>query len=326
MYAYFNQLSATGGSGGDVPVLLKTLDEVSAILKDVYGIERIKLPKGFKGEMISGSYSVSQLLSLPPDEFPTNQALSLIGFFANRTTEDHYDVEVEVERELENKNAWAAIYYQGEECYLLTGAYLLRRPVVSLATAGHCEDFLKSIFRLDYGVKHVDKNALLENIYNTENLRNHQGFLLGVKLTEQFRPNRWRPDDRPIWNDQTPALLEALHFPESLKGKKDNIIELLNVGKLVAELNSWEYHGRISSFNTNAGQIRSVFISVGGRGTWYLSIDIKNYGGTFELHDSQGRHEGQLSFTTGEFIPRGPNNIKGQYTDGTHNIKIRRGD
>ena len=92
--------------------------------------------------------------------------------------------------------------------------------------------------------------------------------------------------ERPIWNDNTKNLLKNLKFPLNVEGKKDKKSELLEVGQLVAELNSWQYDEEVTKMNHNKGQIRLIFNSVHSGQTAYLSVDVKNPYGRFELHDT----------------------------------------
>jgi len=325
MYAYLNELSLDypEDSKTDAWPMLGELSEISNILKNKYDIEQIKVPKTVKEKKVGNDYSINELLALPLEQVDLNKRQSLISFVANRLSFNHSEIDAEVVQELENKNAWAGVHYRAKECYLLTGAYLLARPVVSLATPTHCDDPLDCVYKLEYDTKVIEKNIQLVNIFNRANIAKNAAYLLGIKRSEQFKPQRWKPDEDPIWNKDTIRLLKELEFPQSVSGGKEKISELLEVGKLIAELNSWQYHQDLSKINSTNTRIREIFMSVGGSTTHYLSIDVKNPKGTFELLDRAGRHEGQISFETGKFIPR-EGDPKGRDDSGRHNIRMRR--
>jgi len=324
MNAYLNEFSLTSTAKGDALALTENLIQVTESLIADYGLNSIKAPAGFKSLLIAGDRSLSQLLQ-SDGEVPFNKMLSIIGFLANRVSEVHSEIDDAIGVQLENKSAWSSVKLNGLSSYTLTGAYLLKRPAISFATETHNVDFLDAQFHLEYDQKNAkEKEISIENIHDANTLQTHYDFLIKCKREETFKPQRWRPDDLPIWNPRTFEVLEQLEFPQSIEGKGDAIAELQIVGRLIATLNSWRHDDRLSKINTNRNQIRDIFVSVGGRGTWYLSTDVKNYKGTFEVCDREGRHEGQISFTTGKFIPRGHDNPKGRYDDGTHDIRLRR--
>ena len=118
-------------------------------------------------------------------------------------------------------------------------------------------------------------------------------------------------------------LLKNLKFPLNVEGKKDKKSELLEVGQLVAELNSWQYDEEVTKMNHNKGQIRLIFNSVHSGQTAYLSVDVKNPYGRFELHDRNGKHAGEIDFENGYFQPRGAS-TKGVDDSGRHDIKVKR--
>lgn len=324
MNAYLNEFSLTSAVKGDALALAENFIELTESLIADYDLRTIKAPAGFKSLTIAGDRSFSQLVQ-SDGEVPFNKMLSIIGFLANRVSEIHSEIDEAIGVQLENKSAWSSVKLNGLPSYTLTGAYLMKRPAISFPTATHTVDFLNARFHLEYDKKDAkEKEISIENIHDANSLQTHHDFLINCKREETFKPHRWRPDDLPIWNPRTFEVLEQLEFPQRIEGNGSAIAELQNVGRLIATLNSWRHDDRLSKINTNKNQIRDIFVSVGGRGTWYLSTDVKNYKGTFEVCDREGRHEGQISFTTGKFIPRGHDNLKGRYDDGTHNIKLRR--
>jgi hypothetical protein len=323
MNVYFNELSATTAQNGDAVGLVESLIEVSKKLKDEFGVEKIKIPKGFKDLTIANDRSLNQLIQ-HGSGLPLNRSMEIIGFLGNRVSEFQGEIDDAVEIEFSNKSALSTVKLNEIASYPLTGAYLLERPVISYSTPEHAVDFLAARFHLEYDGDEKVNDVSLENVFDLESINTHRNYLIGAMRQETFKPKRWKPEEHPIWNPITKSVLAKLNFPESLAGKADVKGELQNIGRLIAELNSWKHDERLSSYNTNKGQIRDIFVSVEGRGKWYLSTDVKNYKGTFELCDWEGRHEGQVSFTTGEFIPRGEHNPRGQYTDRTHNIKLKR--
>jgi hypothetical protein len=66
-----------------------------------------------------------------------------------------------------------------------------------------------------------------------------------------------------------------------------------------------------------------IFTTSPRAGEAYLSIDMKNPKGCFEHYDHRGQHLGEISFESGENIPRGDSET-GQDKAGKHNIILKR--
>ena len=152
-----------------------------------------------------------------------------------------------------------------------------------------------------------DKNQLddstieIENIFLLQSFTTHLEFLINWKLKIVFSKERWKPNEKPIWNEHTTSLLKQNAFPQSLKGIRDKIEKLEVVGSIIAEMNGWIFVREITAKNKNAEQLRTIFRSRNNGKALYLSIDFKNPGGRFELCDYKGKHIGEIKFLDGEF-------------------------
>jgi len=91
----------------------------------------------------------------------------------------------------------------------------------------------------------------------------------------------------------------------------------LQVGKIVAEMNGWEYDSKVTQLNDNPRHRRSIYRSVNVNKKYYLSIDFEKAYGAFELHKHNGKHLGEIGFK-GTHPPRNanPNN------NNDHDIRV----
>ena len=325
MNAYLNErsLEHPAGSSTDPWPLIDALIDVADKLRDDYDIEIIKVPATIKSINLGNSWTIEALEKMPFEHQNFNRIMQLTNFLANRTTSIIPEVEESIEAEMVAKNAWGTIIFQKQESILLTGAYNLEKPVISLRANGYCLDFLECTFRLAYDKKNFDKEEALVNLHEHNQMDVHAVMLARIKRDTRYRHSEWGPGEKPIWNDRTPDLLKRLEFPEGISKAKNKIDALLTVGKNVAEFNGWEKDDYLSQINSSGKKIRSIFKSIGSVETWYLSIDIKNPKGTFELLNRKGHHRGEVSFQDGSFIPRGDDK-RGIDTSGKHDIILRR--
>ena len=84
------------------------------------------------------------------------------------------------------------------------------------------------------------------------------------------------------------------HAKANPKAGGDMIALSLEVGKIVAEANFYQYNDRVSKLNNSPDHIRDIYsISVKGK-IVHMSVDIHN--AAFEVCDHNGRHQGQHQF------------------------------
>jgi hypothetical protein len=324
MYAYLNDVSAQLPAGASQPALPLLQDVISLLktLREEYSIQLLKVPKGFSDLKLFNDVSIKELLKHAQANQDHGIFQQLLGFLSNQVHEDLAEVETELENEMENKQAWIEVSHDGQNSMLLTGAFLLDRPVISFnSSATYRKDILICNASMDYINQVKNREAKLKNIYGFESIAIHQAYLILIKREIFFGKDPWDPSDAPIWNDKTTELLEKLDFPDGVLKKMSKINALQYVGRLVAELNSWASDPDLSKLNSNKDHVRKIFVSINAKKTFYLSIDFKNGAGRFELLDVKGRHEGEIEFTTGKFVSRGKNK-KGQDLSGKHNIKV----
>lgn len=326
MYAYLNEISMLlpkNESQETWPLLYEVM-EISSEIKNEYSIESIKVPNDFQSLKIANSHSIKELLSLPDEEFDNLNKQLIYDFLGNRTLSEIDEIELEIINEIDKHNTWIEVKYIESSSQLLTGAHLLKMPIISFQTS---DDFKVDFLPCEYSVEYVDKtqtrNIKVQNIYCVTQLSNHHASLIGIKRDVIFGKEKWNPYTNPIWNDKTKKLLEEMQFPQSVNNKKDKISELKEVGEKIAVLNSWRFDSKITSINSNSGQIRMVFISESAHKPAYISIDVKNAYGRFEHHDNRGRHLGEIDFETGNYIPRN-NSLTGKDTTGNHDLKMNR--
>lgn len=326
MYAYLNNISMSLPAGQTKPAwpLLHEVMEISSKIREDYSIELIKTPNDFKTIPIANSHSIVDLLSLPDDEFDYDNKGLIYDFLGNRTLSEIEEIELELLKEMENKNAWVEVKYNGVHSTLLTGSYLLDMPSVSFRTANHFEvDNLPCTYSIEYADKVKTKEVAVKNIYHTSQIKNHQPYLIKIKSDIKFGRGNWNPYQQPIWNNKTKALITELEFPLSVEGKKDKKAELQEVGEKIALLNCWKFDNEITKINSNKGQIRIVFVSESVTKKAYLSIDMKNAYGRFEHHNDKGKHTGEISFETGNYVPRGTSKT-GKDDSGHHDLKLKK--
>lgn len=305
--------------------LLYDVMEISSRIREDYSIEHLKTPNDFKNIPIANSYSIVDLLSLPDEEFDYDNKGLIYDFLGNRTLSEIEEIEMELLKEIENKNAWVSVSTLDSESQLLTGAYLLSMPTISFRTDPFFEvDHLPCQYHMEYSQENFKtKDVHLKNLFSVENAENHKQYLIEVKKDIQFGTKNWDATIHPIWNAKTKALLEEMQFPQSLEGRKEKISELKEVGELVAELNGWIKDNNITKYNRSKDHIRLIFTTFSRPGDAYLSIDLKNPKGCFEHYDHRGQHLGEISFEDGKPIPRGDSDT-GKDTKGKHNLKLKR--
>lgn len=326
MYAYLNNISMSLPAGQTKPAwpLLYDVMEISSKIREDYSIELLKTPNDFKNIPIANSHSIIDLLSLPDEELDYDNKGLIYDFLGNRTLSEIEEIEIELLKEMENKDAWVEVKYDGVYSTLLTGSYLLDLPSVSFRTVNNFEvDKLPCTYSIEYTDRTKTKEVVVKNIYHTSQMKNHQQYLIKIKSDIKFGKGNWNPYQAPIWNDKTKVLIAEMEFPQSVAGKKDKIAELKEVGEKIALLNCWRFDNEITEINSNKGQIRMVFVSDSAYKKAYLSIDMKNAHGRFEHHNDKGKHTGEISFETGEYIPRGTSKT-GKDNSGHHDLKLKK--
>lgn len=326
MYAYLNNISMSLPVGQTKPAwpLLHDVMEISSKVREDYSIELLKTPNDFKNIPIANSHSIVDLLNLPDDELDYDNKGLIYDFIGNRTLSEIEEIEIELLNEMESKNAWVEVKYNGVHSTFLTGSYLLDMPSVSFRTASHFEiDTLPCTYSVEYSDKVNTKQVVVKNLYHVSQIANHQQYLIKIKSDIKFGKGNWNPYNNPIWNDKTIALITEMEFPQSVEGKKDKIAELKEVGRKIALLNCWRFDNEITKINSKKGQTRMVFVSESENKKAYLSIDMKNAYGRFEHHNDKGHHTGEISFETGEYIPRGTSKT-GKDNSGHHDLKLKK--
>lgn len=333
MYAYLNDISLNYpiGQTGDSFSLVSEVIDITNLLWDEYSIEYTKVPNDFKDKKIAGQYSIKEIIENyeDNDESEYNEfadlRFKLLGFLGNRVFSNIDEIDEEILKEYESKNAWVSVSTRDSESQLLTGAYLLSRPTISFRTDPYFEvDYLPCKYHIEYSKDNIKtKDDHLKNLFSVENVENHKQYLIEVKKAIKFPTQNWDATKNPIWNDKTKDLLEKMQFPQSLDGLKEKISELKEVGELVAELNGWKKDDKITKYNRSKDHIRLIFTTYSRPGVAYLSIDIKNPKGCFEHYDHRGHHLGEISFEDGKPIPRGGSDT-GKDTKGKHNLKLKR--
>lgn len=326
MYAYLNNISMSLPAGQSKPAwpLLNEVMEISSLIGEDYSIELIKTPNDFLDIKIANSHSIRELLDLPENEFDIEKKQLIFSFINNRIHSEIDEIEAELLKEIENKNAWVEVKYNGVHSTFLTGSYLLDMPSVSFRTDNSFEvDTLPCTYSIDYADNVNTKQVVIKNIYHTSQLKNHQSFLVKIKSDIKFGRGNWNPYHKPIWNDKTKALITEMEFPQSVEGKKDKIAELKEVGEKIALLNCWRFDNEITKINSNTGQIRMVFVSESESKKAYLSIDMKNAYGRFEHHNNKGHHTGEIKFETGEYVQKGTAKT-GKDNSGHHDLKLKK--
>jgi len=326
MYSYFNDVSAgLNQPGTDSFKVFDELIQLLEHLKEDYKIEYLKVPANFADIKIGGTSSFNELIDQAFSNGETERAIQIITLLANHTSSGVTEINEKVEAQMD-KGLWVEIKHQDKSSFTLTGAYLLRRPAVSLNTTAGSVDRLNCVYHLEdveSGNTHKS-DVYLKNLYHLEQTQVHKDDLIDIKRQILFARIAWDPKENRIWNDKTKEMLKDLKFPECVTDE-NKIDKLLVIGGLVAQLNGWRRSHYLSSLNTTGHKIREIYESVGGRHrTYYLSIDVKNKSGTFELCGPDGKHMGEIAFEDGRYIPRG-GDAYGRDTTGGHDIKLERG-
>lgn len=296
MYAFINDLSipSNGAPIADNWGIIKGLIHVTNELRK-YNFTRVRVPKNFITTNISDSHSIEHYLRLGK-EFDHDDKTLLVSFIANNIEDRPEDVAQVVAAKEENK--LIDVYFENKSSNQFLEAHLMTCPLVSFQTsATFSVDFLDAEFFVYYGEgEPKPKPIKIENLFKNESITTHQVFLIDWKRKLVFSKTRWKPLEKPIWNDLTKTVIAELEFPKSIAQKADKHEELRQVGTIVAEMNAWVFDKNVTAKNKTDNNLRKIFRSESGGSICYLSIDFESPHGGFEVHNHRGKHQGEIDF------------------------------
>lgn len=112
----------------------------------------------------------------------------------------------------------------------------------------------------------------------------------------------------PFWNTApTKKYHELIEEDLALmkQGQKDKIQTLLMHSEFIANINGWVKDEAMTKKNRSSNKIRRIFRpEFFKRKDAYLSVDVEKFDIRFELHDSRGRHLGEISWDNGQVTGR----------------------
>lgn len=136
----------------------------------------------------------------------------------------------------------------------------------------------------------------IKNIYAAENITDDFLPFIVSKTGALHR----KPLEEPLWNvPEAKEYRKKVGFTSQLilDNPADKIRILTRIASAIAQINGWVKDENVSSLNSNSGQIREIFVSKYFSETnCYMSIDFEKPEVYFELHNSRGRHQGQIKW------------------------------
>lgn len=282
MYLYHNELS-TRKPAEDIHTAKKWIEgfiKICKELKNHYKLKKVFISDDFYSNTLFHEFPVSKLI----ENDIINQGKNLLRDKFFKVISDYPD------------NFNAQDYTIGNNVAIGLGlSYVSEKPAIS---------FLSEELWEEASIQ-LDNNLIVKNISKNEHIQNHKS-TLDKHLSETLEI----PDDYDFENNPLP-----LSEHSSVKfdvGKKLTEIKALRTDKKaaydtlctqIAEFNKLKHEAKVSSLNSNSGQLRKIFKAGEGRKTYYLSIDFEN--GAFELFkrlkgSKEAEHLGEYSSETGE--------------------------
>lgn len=116
-----------------------------------------------------------------------------------------------------------------------------------------------------------------------------------------MRVNKKKAEEDPLWNRAlTVAYLDKVSCKDDLRFSttEEKQAYLIEHGTMIARLNGWEEHKKLSAKNSSGGRIRKIFYSKEFRHkNTYLCIDLEHPDLRFELCNHKGKHLGEYKHT-----------------------------
>jgi hypothetical protein len=297
MYVFINDLSISpdGVSIKDNWGLIKNIIHLTNELRK-YNITRVRVPEKMISKQISGSHAIAHYLQLDKNTFDHEDKALLSAFLANNIEERPDEVAAIIEQKQENK--LVDVYFNDVSSNQFLEASLIECPLLTFQTSpDFCLDILDAKFVVcNEEDKIKESDIKIKNIFKAESISTHEEFLIDWKRKIVFTKTKWKPLEKPIWNDLTKRKLEELGFPESISKKVDKKDELRRVGTIVAEMNAWIYDKEVTLNNKSGNHLRLIFRSEAGGSTCYLSLDHEKPSGRFEIYNRHGKHQGEIDF------------------------------
>jgi len=184
------------------------------------------------------------------------------------------------------------IEWNGNESEFLKRGLINNTPVISFKSHNEFEQSQFNVAKvvLDENAEKVSSTMTICNISEVNHFSFHNDVMANIQLHIKQLNGKWDPLKEPLrFVDRIKEYLKTNNYKFDLKEYSGNerISLANNVGREIAKMNGWQYHGDFSKKNR-----RSVFKS--RNSSVYLAIDTETV--SFELHNRSGDHQGEYNF------------------------------
>lgn len=248
-----------------------------------FGVDKVVCPKEYKNITLGGITFKS--CYLPSDKLTYDQRNELITLM-DRSLREHRAEEIDEGLEFSEK-----MDFQVSSIFL-GNAYMADLPVVSFTfdskfESGSFEGFFRN---------NIEKytKATVRNLYEqTENMP-----VALVAFPKNARKKN--AEQYPMWNcTMVKKYLElaGVEAGRTFATMEEKQAYLVKHGTMIALLNGWKYHQKMSALNSRKNTLRYIFYSANFRQQdTYLSIDLEHTDIRFELCDHSGCHLKEIKY------------------------------
>ena len=264
-----------------------------------YGVDKVVCPSGYK-EMALGDITLKSCYP-PSDRLTYDQRNELITLM-DRSLREPKAGEMDSDMEFSESTDFHF------SSVFLGNAYVSDLPVVSFTFEARfeCESF-EGFFRCNTG---GCKKVIVRNLYE-------QTETMPVALVAFPKSARKKnAEQNPMWNiPMVEKYLKQVRAGEAVafQSVEEKQAYLIKLGTMIALLNGWKYHQKISALNSRKNALRYIFYSANFRQQdTYLSIDLEHTDIRFELCDHDGCYLREIKYdgTITDGIPQRSHNIK----------------
>ena len=249
-----------------------------------YGIDKIIFPKDYR--LINlGNFQWKDCY-LYPDKLSKDQCNELISLMDTSIRKPN-DNEIDVNIVFSDTETFA------QSSLFLGNAHDLDLPVVSFTFKNEFKNNLISGF-LKKNANQKGNKADVKNLFDSS--------LIDIHSLVSFKPcKKIDPEKNPMWNQEyTQRYLKSIGHQPDRKSSDSNEKRayLIKHGTIIAELNGWKLHEKLSKKNSKKGSKRVIFYSKEFRyKVTYLCIDLEHEDFHFELCDCMGYHLKEIDHT-----------------------------
>ncbi len=247
----------------------------------LFAFEKIFLPDNYMAINIINSYSfVTFKDSIKNPNALLTRFKSVLANQIRKISTDEKDSNIQY------------VYWANTESDFFRKALNQDTPVISFRTQPHFDGnhFDVKNKTLDANETVVVTNERVLNISHHSHFSTHADYLNKKLHQQSLLNNNWEAKYHPLrFVDAAAKYLNEINFKNEWEKADVNYrVKLANLaGTHIAELNGWEYMPKLTKRNQ-----RKIFKALNQ--SIYLSIDTMH--GTFELHDRNGIHLGEINF------------------------------